>query len=167
MDNKILNKLLLKIADGNDDALASLYEITKKGVFAFVSYYLSKEDAEDVMQDVYLLIRANANKFQPDTNAKAWILQIAKNQSLNKLKKAKRCVPLNAAAQKGDYDEYNVVSDVMKKNLSEEEYEIVTLHVVWGYKHKEIGEMISAPTGTITSKYKRAVEKVKAALKEV
>ncbi|MGN0795432.1 MAG: RNA polymerase sigma factor [Christensenellales bacterium] len=167
MDNKTLNKLLQGIANGDNEAFANFYEITKKGVYAFVSYYLPKEDAEDVMQDVYLLIRANAYKYQPDTNAKAWILQIAKNQSLNKLKKEKRYVPLEAAAEKGVCERYNSVSDVMKKCLSQEEYEIVTLHVVWGYKHKEIAEMISAPTGTVTSKYKRAVDKVKAAIKEV
>lgn len=167
MDNRALNKLLLKIADGDDSALSKLYEETKKGVFAFVLYYLSKEDAEDVMQDVYLAIRANANKYTADTNAKAWILQIAKNHALNKIKKNKRNVPLDLVIDKWQTSEYDGITDVMRKVLSDEEFEIVTLHVVWGYKHKEIGEMYSAPTGTITSKYKRAVEKVKAALKEV
>ena len=42
--------------------------------------------------------------------------------------------------------------------LDEEEQRIVTLHVLWGYKHREIADIIGSPTGTVTSKYKRAIK---------
>ena len=50
--------------------------------------------------------------------------------------------------------------------LSEEEQRIVTLHVQWGYKHRELAQILGCPTGTVTSKYKRAIEKLRKALKE-
>ena len=54
----------------------------------------------------------------------------------------------------------------MERILSEDEQRIVTLHVVWDYKHREIAEILGCPTGTVTSKYKRAIEKLKKSLKE-
>ena len=54
----------------------------------------------------------------------------------------------------------------MQRVLTEEEQRIVTLHVVWNYKHREIAEMLGVPTGTVTSKYKRSIEKLKNAFKE-
>lgn len=66
------------------------------------------------------------------------------------------------------YDfEYNSVTDVMQRVLSLEEQRIVTLHVLWDYKHREIGQALDMPTGTVTSKYKRAIEKLRNVLKEV
>ena len=49
--------------------------------------------------------------------------------------------------------------------INEEEQRIVTLHVLWRYKHREIADILGCPTGTVTSKYKRSVEKVKAVIK--
>lgn len=43
---------------------------------------------------------------------------------------------------------------------------MVVLHVLWGYKHREIAEWLGMPLGTVCSKYKYAIEKVKNYLKE-
>ena len=58
------------------------------------------------------------------------------------------------------------VTEVMRRILSQEEQQIVTLHVLWNYKHREIAETLGCPVGTVTSKYKRAVAKLKKELKE-
>lgn len=119
------------------------------------------------MQTVYLKVKLGIHTYTLGTNAKAWLLQIAKNQALNELKKRRREVPTEeieivADPQFGE----GTVMDAMKRSLSEEEQRIVTLHVLWSYKHKEIGEMLGCPTGTVTSKYKRALDKLKKTLKE-
>ena len=98
----------------------------------------------------------------------AWILQIAKNLALNEIKKKSREVPteeidLGATLNEGGRYE---ITDLMQRVLTEEEQRIVTLHVVWNYKHREIAEMLGVPTGTVTSKYKRSIEKLKNAFKE-
>jgi RNA polymerase sigma-70 factor (ECF subfamily) len=54
----------------------------------------------------------------------------------------------------------------MDRALTDEEQRIIILHVLWGYKHREIGKILDCPTGTVTSKYKRAIEKMRKALKE-
>ena len=56
--------------------------------------------------------------------------------------------------------------DLITRVLTEEEQKIVTLFVLWDYKHREIAEMLDCPIGTVTSKYKRAIGKLKKYLEE-
>ena len=60
----------------------------------------------------------------------------------------------------------SALTSVMRRVLDEEEQRILILHVIWGYKHKEIATILQRPLGTITSKYKRAADKLKVAWKE-
>ena len=110
-------------------------------------------------------LKKGISTYRSGTNARAWLLQIAKNVALNDLKKKKREIPTENV-EIGSYEYTGTVTDVMEKVLSEEEQRIVTLHVLWKYKHREIGEILGCPTGTVTSKYKRAIEKLEKSLKE-
>lgn len=56
--------------------------------------------------------------------------------------------------------------EALEKALDAAEREIVILHVLWGYKHREIAERLKMPLGTVTSKYKTSLAKLKAYLKE-
>ena len=94
------------------------------------------------------------------------MLQIAKNYALTCLKRRKTSEV---------YDELTVpvtdtysggVIETMSRVLTEDEQRIMALHIVWGYKHREIAVMLDCPTGTVTSKYKRALKKMQDALKE-
>lgn len=164
-----LNKLLIAIKNGDKSAFTKLYENTKRGVFAFIYSYLKNyADAEDAMQTVYVKIKSGINGYKEGTNARAWILQIAKNHAINVLNKNNREIPLDESREESASPfEETSVTETMRKVLSEDEQRLIILHVLWGYKHKEIGLMLNCPTGTVTSKYKRAVEKLRSALKEV
>ena len=169
MNTKELDKLLLRIRAGDNAAFEELYVRTKRGVYAFLyTYFGNYADTEDAMQTVYLRIKTGIASYQAGTNPRAWILQIAKNHALSELRKRRKETSVDEieiAVEPSFSDD--TVMGVMRKVLSEEERQIVTLHVLWGYKHREIGQMLGLPTGTVTSKYKRAVEKLRNALKEV
>jgi len=168
MQEKQLDQLLQKISTGDNEAFELLYKQTSRGVFAFIYAYLKNyQDTEDVLQSVYLKIKLNAAQYRQGTNARAWILQIAKNLSFNELKKRKPTEELSEKTQLPLLDNDLGITDLMNKILDEEERQIIILHVLWGYKHREIAIMYNCPTGTITSKYKRGVSKLKNALKEV
>ena len=119
------------------------------------------------MQTTYLNVKRGIHTYKVGTNGSAWILQIAKNIALTEMKKHKPVQDLDAAYNVSYEFEYNSVTDVMKRVLSADEQQIVVLHVLWNYKHREIGKALDMPTGTVTSKYKRAIEKLRNALKEV
>ena len=168
MGARDLNALLMRISQGDNAAFEELYVQTRRGVYSFLySYFHNTADTEDAMQTTYLHVKRGISSYRSGTNARAWLLQIAKNVALNELKKKKREIPTeDVELGAGEYTGTNTVTDFMEKVLSEEEQRIVTLHVLWKYKHREIGELLGCPTGTVTSKYKRAIEKLKKSLKE-
>ena len=172
MNNEKLNILLLKISQGDECSFENLYNHTKKGVFAFLyTYFHNYHDTEDAMQVVYLKIKKGIASYQPNSNAIAWILQIAKNYALTELKNKKTIIPLDEIEntlldyKQENFDGYNITKIIFSR-LSEEEQRILTLHVLCGYKHREIAKFFGCPVGTITSKYKRLIAKLKTALKE-
>lgn len=164
-----INRLIVLTAGGDNNAFAKLYEKTKRGVYSFLfSYLKNRADTEDATQAVYIKIKRAANSFNSDGNGRAWILQIAKNYALDLIKKRNRETSLEISPEASYVDSESglgVVGDAMQKVLTEDEQRIIILHVLWGYRHREIGEIIDAPTGTVTSKYKRAVEKLKKEIK--
>ncbi len=169
MSKRELDILLCRIAQGDNAAFETLYEKTKRGVYAFLyTYFHNAADAEDGMQTVYLKVKQGIGGYRAGTNPSAWLLQIAKNHALNELAKLNRVKTegLTEIAVSYEPSEDDTVTELMQRILSEEEQRIVTLHVLWNYKHKEIAEMLGCPVGTVTSKYKRAIEKLKKALKE-
>lgn len=176
MNKHEINATLIQIAHGNNEAFERLYLNTSRGVYAFLfSYFNNYADCEDVMQTVYLKIKTNISQYKFGTNGLAWILQIAKNTALNEIRRQtnfeKNIIKthVNEPLQDNFYDNLalkNTIMLIMKKVLDEEEQRIIVLHVIWKYKHKEIAKILNCPMGTITSKYKRAVDKLKKALKE-
>lgn len=167
MNSWEIARLLVRIAKGDDGALAHLYQKTAKGVYAFLySYLRNKEDTEDALQTVYLKVKRGASSFSEGTNGKAWLLQIAKNHALNELKRKDKVLPLDSVAEPSTEGGFGVVGDAMQRVLNHEEQRIIILHVLWGYRHREIAKITDCPVGTITSKYKRAIDKLRQALKE-
>ena len=168
MSARELDVLLIRIANGDNAAFEEFYARTSRGVYAFVyTYFHNSADTEDVMQTVYLKLKKSVSSYKKGTNGRAWLLQIAKNQALDELRKRRREVSIEQIELVADdkFDE-GTVTDAMRRVLSEEEQRIVTLHVLWEYKHREIAKMLGCPTGTVTSTYKRAIEKLKKYLKE-
>ena len=167
MNKREIDMALNKIAQGDNQAFERLYIETKRGIYAFIlPYFNNSADCEDAMQSTYLKIKHNIGQYKKGSNGLAWILQIAKNTALNELKKQKRTESLLDYKSVSIDEQNNSAIDILRKILSEDEYEIVVLHVIWGYKHKEIAKRFNCPIGTITSKYNRSVKKFKQALKE-
>ena len=163
------DRLLRRIATGDNAAFEELYNRTKRGVFAFLHTYLHNyADTEDAMQSVYLKVKMHISSYKAGTNGDAWILQIAKNHALDMIRNRKHAQSIDEIEIATEsFAEPQGVTEVMERVLSEEEQRIVTLHVISGYKHREIAELLDCPTGTVTSKYKRAIAKLQTALKEV
>lgn len=174
MNKKEIDIALKQVGNGDNKAFENLYLKTRKGVYAFLlTYFSNPQDCEDVMQTVYLKIKMNISQYKGGTNGLAWILQIAKNTALNTLrKKSTSEKPLTSLEEDIPHNQNESIStkhgllSIMSKTLTEEEQKIIILHVIWGYKHKEIAKLFDCPTGTITSKYKRAVDKIKKEYKE-
>ncbi|MEP6682891.1 MAG: RNA polymerase sigma factor [Parafilimonas sp.] len=163
MDYKELVKNCLK---GNSEAQKNLYNHFAPSMFSVCYRYTkSVADAEDVLQEGFVKVFNNLNRFRYEGELNAWIRRIMVNTALNYLKQNKR--------YSGDlsYEEISlhpVSSENPDINIEAKELAdlirqlptgcqiIFNLHAVEGYTHVEVGEMLGIHEGTSRSQYARA-----------
>lgn len=170
MDRKKMNECLVRTQNGDKAAYSLFYEEAAKGVFAFLyGYYKNYARTEEAMQETFYKALKNISQYRAGSDVRAWLLQIAKNIALNDLNRAKREEWLpeeNFEPLLTENPPDGTVFDALNRALDDTERRIVVLHVLWGYKHREIAEKLAMPLGTVTSKYKTSVAKLKRYLKE-
>lgn len=164
--------LLFQIASGSKEALAQLYTETKSAVYGFaLSILKNSHDAEDIMQEAYIRIYANAHTYKAQGKPLAWILTIVRNLALMKLREQKRVTTLSPEDWEipdvtyGPDDNKLLVSALLNR-LTDQERQIVVLHSLTALKHREIAALLDLPLPTVLSKYHRALEKLKKSMKE-
>ena len=164
-----LEDLLLQIAAGGREALADFYAATRTAVYGLaLSYLRNGHDAEDVTQDVYLRVWDSAAGYQPHGKPLAWVLTIAKNFALMRLRSREKLRDLS----EGEWEFLAIESPAVTAEdrevlsaalgvLGEQERQIVLLHAVSGLKHREIAQLMELPLATVLSKYHRGLKKLK------
>lgn len=168
-DNDLLDTYLERIADKDKDALAKLYNMTSPSVYGYaLSILKNKEDAEDVLHDTYMNIFSSANSYKSMKKPLAWILTITRNLCMMKLRERKKTVDLADEDWNMPSDKFpmttaedRLVLKACMENLSDQERQIVMLHSVSGFKHREIADILSLPLSTVLSKYNRSIKKLK------
>jgi RNA polymerase sigma-70 factor (ECF subfamily) len=83
-----LTQSLRKVANGDRGALREIYQRTSGKLFGVCLRILNdRQEAEDVLQDVYLTVWRRADSFDP---AKAspitWLVSVARNRSIDRLR---------------------------------------------------------------------------------
>ena len=88
MTNKDLEQYVNRLKTGDKSAFSPIYEATYKNVY-FMCYSVVKDksSAEDLTQDTYIRMYEKILSYENGTNFNAWLTQIAKNLSLNYIKK--------------------------------------------------------------------------------
>ena len=173
-DPSLLDHYLAEIATGNQEALADLYRQTKASVYSFsLALLKNAQDAEDVLHDCYVQVYLAAESYQSFGKPLAWILTIAKNLCRKKLREQTHSSDLPeedwlsslpAPEQLGT--EERILLQSCLSRLSEQEQQIVVLHAVSGFRHREIASLLSLPLSTVLSKYHRAIKKLQHYLRE-
>ena len=97
---------LRKVAQGDRGALREVYQRTSAKLFGVCLRILhDRQEAEDVLQDVYLTVWRRADSYDP---AKAspitWLVSVARNRSIDRIRSAsgRRTAPIEAAAEVAD-----------------------------------------------------------------
>ncbi len=160
------------IADGGavaETAMSELYSLTCSSVYGFaLSILKNSYDAEDVLHDCYVLIYSAAESYHSVGKPMAWILTIVKNLALKKLREQRKSADLPPEEVETDMsigngllmEDKQIISACLEK-LSDEERQIVVLHAVSGFKHREISGFLKLPLSTVLSKYNRALKKLR------
>lgn len=166
--NHVCDRAIIGIAEGDVNALSVIYDQLSRQIY-FVAYAIVKthHDAEDVLQQTLCEIVKNAHQYRKGSNARAWVLGIARNQALRLCRDRKAYIPLEELendARYGEKDEDLLSSLTMfdaLRTLSEEEQQIVLLRIESGLKFKEIAELLHITVSSAEKKYQRALEKLK------
>lgn len=170
--NGELEALISDIAAGSREDLAELYRRTRAAVYGLaLSYLKNGAEAEDVAQDTFVKVWAAAPSYRPQGKPMAWLLTIARNLALGRLRTAARIQDLSEA----QWSAFSIESDSLTADdrtvlaaalgrLSDEERHIVVLHAVCGLKHREIAQFLGLALPTVLSKYHRSLKKLKTIL---
>ena len=166
-------ELVGRIAAGDRCALGELYDQMKSKVYGFALAILrNRSDAEDILQNTFLHIWDGAGGFRNGTDAEAWVMTITRNLAMDRFRQQKNMTDIMDAVDtlEGE-DEFSPRLDRMLLNqlLSEldcSERQIVMLHAVGGYSHREIAHIVGRPCATVRWKYSNAMKKLQLYLKK-
>ena len=168
-----LDQLLLRVGQGDREAFAQLYGLTRGAVYALaLSLLRDAHEAQDLSQDVFVRVWESAPSYRPQGSPMAWLLTVARNLARSRLRQSGRLTGLDeeewdalpADAPAVAPEDRVVLQDALAR-LGAEERQIVLLHAVTGLKHREIAQLLELPLSTVLSKYHRGLKKLRALMK--
>ncbi len=159
-------------AGGDREAFARLYRAAASPVYAYaLSMLKNRQDAEDALHDCFVKVYQAAGSYDSRNKPMAWIMTIARNLCLRTLQL--RCYTADIPdedwesclrQQEGLGNEERLIVQACMHCLKEQERQILLLHAVAGFKHREIAAFLNMPLATVLSKYSRAAKKLKSIL---
>lgn len=172
MDREL--ELMKRIQQGDELALAQLYERLSGNVYALTYEMLrNHEDAEEVRQDTFVHLFMRADRFDPERGSvRAYVYTIARSASLMRLR-AKRSRPVKAAevdlhdaaspfAATGNTDhETRLLVRHALSELHSEDAKLLEASFLQGYTHAELAERTGVQLGTLKSRIRRALLKLR------
>lgn len=172
------DELIRRSRSGDESAFRVLVDRYEARVAAVVVGMLgSVAEADDVGQEVFIRFFRSMDRFRGDSSVATYLTRIAINQSLKALKKRKRWYErfLNRDEQDETPDppsddspvasvESSEQAEYLRRKLatlSDEHRAVIVLRVMEGYSTKETAAMLDLPEGTVMSRLKRGLAKLK------
>ena len=144
---------------------------------------ITKEENEDIEQEVYLTIWKNSEKYHEKGSIKNWISSIAKNASLDYLKssyykvfqtstsddfvmesiKDKKVTPEDKVVR---LDRQKVIVNAIN-SLKPKFKEVIMLCEINGYSYEECAKKLNCPVGTVKSRIYNAKKELAEVLKDL
>jgi RNA polymerase sigma-70 factor (ECF subfamily) len=167
--------LIQGLSEGREEAFAALYDRVGPALFRVAYVRLgSRADAEDAVQDVFVgLVRAR-RKLGEVENLRAYLfaaLRRAAAKVAGGRPRARPLSPLDLAAVAGQQPrapdlERSVRLERALESLPPEQRELVAFKVDGGLTFAEIATLLGISANTAASRYRYALEKLRAALEE-
>lgn len=171
MSDADLKTILHRLADSDNTAFDDLYKGYSKAIFGIaLSVLKNAENSNDIVQLVMRKLLTMPKESFPSSHELTWLYTVTKNEALQFIRKEHLHIPLDGILDMAnEADDLSHVIDMdtyrnMIKSLDEQSKTIVTLKVIAGFSHKEIGKLLHMPTGTVQWKYHMAVNKLRIAL---
>lgn len=173
-DGPDLNFLLLKISQGDRQALKSLYDAIAPLLFATLVRMVRRRDvAEDLLQDSFVHIWKKAQLFDADRgSARAWLVSLTRRKAIDLIRASNREILglgdhtelleyEDEAANRGVDSETRIALARAMDVLRPEVRQAMTLCYFYGLTHEELAGELQVPLGTAKSWIKRGLAQVK------
>jgi RNA polymerase sigma-70 factor (ECF subfamily) len=177
-----LEQLMSAMAAGDRRALARIYQQTVAQVFGIARAVLrSKEDAEEVVCDVYFCAWQRAKSFDPARGSvAAWLSVMTRNRAVDRLRQ-RRAVPtfedhryrdpaiaLDAGVNGPEeilarFESGSAINRALD-SLTPQRRRLLALAFFQGLSHQEIAAAVGMPLGTVKSHVRRALASLHAAI---
>ncbi len=177
-DHDMDNTIIRNIAQGDTNAFEEIYKNYNKKIFTFSLRYLkNKEDAEGIVQEVFLSIWQNAKKMHIDSNLNAYIFTVTFNairKRFRKLSREKAHLKNFASREHEDTEEVTEVEfyDLLEKTrdlidkLPPQQKKIILLRQEKGLSNPEIADLLHISKKTVENHLNSARTFLKKAMKE-
>jgi RNA polymerase sigma-70 factor (ECF subfamily) len=168
---------LVKLALENRDDFLYLVDRYKERLLNYIRRLtnVSPDDAEDILQDVFIKVYLNLNEFNDDLKFSSWVYRITHNQVISNHRKL-RARPEGYSVNIEDAVARSLAADIdiqagadlriLKENIFrilgklEEKYrEVLVLKFLEEKNYREISDIIKKPQGTVASMLNKAKEK--------
>jgi RNA polymerase sigma-70 factor (ECF subfamily) len=141
--------------------------------------HITVEEAEDLLQDIFIKAYRHLNRFNPKLKFSSWIYRIAHNETINQYRKKKSySATIDSFIENDDADHLaglieetlEIDNDYISKENAEkvnaalaklpDKYrEVLILRYFEDQSYKEISDILRKPTGTVATLINRAKSK--------
>lgn len=164
--------LVERCRNGDTKAYRKLYDLYARAMFNTALRILNnRTDAEDVLQEAFTEAFSNLNSFGERATFGTWLRRITVNRSINFLKKKR--IPttgLDEELTNGMQEDDPFDDSVMRYRINEireaiqelpDGYRtVICLHLLEGYDHEEISQILQVSQVTVRTQYSRARKKL-------
>lgn len=161
-----------RLARGEPAAFAELYDMCADRLHHYLTLRLgSREDADDVLQSTFVRLAQARVRLAGIENLISYAFRIARNESADVLhRKGRESAFLNEWSGEllfRGQDNSQAVRELIEsamvalKRLTVEQREVVELKIYGKFTLSEIAEIIGVPQGTVATRYRTAVERMR------
>ena len=180
--DEALESLILRVSEGDSDALAALYDSTSHLIYGLILRILrNAETAEEVLLDVYTQVWRQADSYDSGRGSLlAWLTIIARSRAINRLRRGDHERQLSIHIDTAKEIEATSLSpedaSLMSERgrlvrsalelLSAEQREVIELAYYSGMSHSEIAEELGHPLGTVKTRIRLGMLRLREHLKQ-
>ncbi|MCW2288671.1 sigma-70 family RNA polymerase sigma factor [Leucobacter luti] len=172
---------LTRAARGDQRAFAQLYDLLSARVFGLILRVLiDRAQSEEVLQEVFLEAWQTANTFDAERGrARTWLLTIAHRRAVDRVRasQSSRRRDLAGGARDLAVPVPGIDEEVALRvdgeqavrglaSLPEPQRKAIVLAYFGGYSHTEISVLLGAPLGTIKTRIRDGLSRLRTALEE-
>ncbi len=183
--NSLSDEQLVVVSLESHLAFSILVDRYKNRILNFIRKMsnLSEEDAQDVLQDVFLKVYLNLNSFDDDLKFSSWIYSIARNQVISNHRKIKvrpegNSIKIDETLIEKLAFDFDIEKELDIKILNQQIFlvlnklkdkwrEVLILKFFEEKDYNEISDIIKKPSGTVASMLNKAKKEFKEKYQEL